>query len=137
LKTLGNILWFVLGGWYLALGYLLAGVLICLTIIGIPFGKASFRCARVALWPMGRTIVANHDRVPGASFVGNILWFILCGWWLAILHALAGVLLFITIVGIPFGLQSFKLAALAINPLGKRVVRSSDVARAVSSAGGN
>ncbi len=91
----------MLGGWYLAIGYLIAGVLICLTVIGIPFGKASFRCARVALWPTGRTVVSNNERVPGVSAVGNVLWFVLCGWWLAIGHAIAGVLLFITIIEYP------------------------------------
>lgn len=130
MKTIGNLLWFVLGGAVLALGYLVAGVLISLTVIGIPFGKASFRCARVALWPMGRIVVRNPDRVAGVSAVGNVLWFVLCGWWLAIIHAVAGVLQFVTIIGIPFGLQSFKLASLSINPLGKRVVKASDVARA-------
>jgi uncharacterized membrane protein YccF (DUF307 family) len=132
MKTIGNILWFVLAGLWLAMAYVIAGAVLCITIIGIPFGKASFRIARVALWPFGRTIVPNPDRVPGISLVGNILWFVLAGWWLMLIHLSAAILLAITIIGIPFAVESIKLAALAINPLGKIVVRSDEAAVAVT-----
>ena len=102
MRFLLNLLWLVLSGFWMFLAYLLVGVLWCITIIGIPFGIASFRIGVFALWPFGRTIVAK----PGAgvgSGIGNVLWFVLSGVWLAIGHAVTGVLLCITIIGIPLG----------------------------------
>jgi uncharacterized membrane protein YccF (DUF307 family) len=131
MRTIGNILWFILAGVWLAIGYVIAGVLLCITIIGIPFGKASFRIARVALWPFGRTVVPNPNRAPGFSMVGNILWFILAGWWLMLIHLASAILLAMTIIGIPFAVQSIKLAALSINPLGKMIVTNDEAAAAI------
>jgi uncharacterized membrane protein YccF (DUF307 family) len=111
----------VLHGWLLALAYLLAGAVACLLIVTIPFGIASFRLAGFAAWPFGRTTV----RAPGAgtaSALGNVLWFLFAGWWLALLHVAAGVAHCVTIVGIPFGIALFKLAVVGLFPLGKRVV---------------
>ena len=122
MRTLGNILWFVFAGLWLGLGYLLAGVLLCLTVIGIPFGLAAFRLAGYAFWPFGRIVVANPDRTPGVSAVGNVLWFVLAGWWLCLMHLVTGVALCLTIIAIPFGIADFKLAGLAIAPLGKLIV---------------
>ena len=123
-RTVGNVLWFVLAGIWLALGYLVSGVIQCLTIIGIPFGIQSFKLAGYALWPFGRTVVQRTDRDAGLSCLGNAIWFVLSGVWLAIAHLIAGVLLCLTIIGIPFGIASFKLAGLALFPFGKMVVRS-------------
>jgi uncharacterized membrane protein YccF (DUF307 family) len=121
LRVIGNILWFFLAGLWMAIGYVIAGIVMCILIVTIPFGIASFRIAGYALWPFGRTVVVNPQ--SGApSVIGNILWFILAGLWIAIGHIVTGVLLCITIIGIPFGIASFKMAALAIMPLGKEIV---------------
>jgi uncharacterized membrane protein YccF (DUF307 family) len=126
MRTIGNILWFVLAGWWLALGYLVAGVLACVLIITIPFGIAAFRLAGYAVWPFGRrVVVARGAGLP--SLVGNVIWIVLFGWELAILHVVAGVLLMLTIIGIPLGIASFKLAVLALVPLGTRVVDAEGV----------
>jgi uncharacterized membrane protein YccF (DUF307 family) len=123
LRTLLNLVWLVLHGWMLALAYALAGALACLLVVTIPFGIAAFRLAGFVVWPFGRTTV----RAPGAgvaSAVGNLLWFVVAGWWLALVHLVAGVAFCLTIVGIPFGVASFKLAAVGLFPLGKRVVET-------------
>jgi uncharacterized membrane protein YccF (DUF307 family) len=120
--VIGNILWLLLAGIWMALGYLLAGVIQCITIIGIPFGIQSFKLAGYALWPFGRVVVQRADRDPALSCVGNAVWFVLSGLWLAIGHVVTGLLLCITIIGIPFGIASFKLAGLALVPFGKTVV---------------
>lgn len=126
LRLIGNLLWVIIAGLGMAIAYLVAGVLLCITIIGIPFGIASFRMANYALWPFGRTAVRDPGRVPGVSMIGNILWFILAGWWLALGHLLAGVVLCITIIGIPFGIVSFGLTKVALAPLGRRIVPIDD-----------
>ena len=122
-RLLLNLLWLVLQGWILALAYLVAGLIACLLIVTIPFGIASFRLAGFVVWPFGRTTV----RAPGAgiaSAIGNVLWFLLAGWWLALIHIVAGIAFCLTIIGIPFGVASFKLAAVGLFPLGKRVVET-------------
>ena len=124
LKVIGNILWFVLAGIWMAIGYVIAGVIMCITIIGIPFGIQAFKLAGYALWPFGRTVVFRTDRGEALSLIGNVIWLVLAGIWLAIGHVITGVLLCITIIGIPFGVASFKLAGLALVPFGKTVVRA-------------
>jgi uncharacterized membrane protein YccF (DUF307 family) len=121
-RTLLNILWLVLAGVWLALGYALAGILLCITIIGIPFGLQGFKLAAYALWPFGRALVRSPDRHRGLSVVGNVLWVVLAGWWLALEHLAAGILLCLTIIGIPLGVASFKMAGAALVPFGKEVV---------------
>jgi uncharacterized membrane protein YccF (DUF307 family) len=125
MHTVGNLLWFVLVGWWLALAYALAGVLACLLIVTIPFGIASFRLAGYALWPFGRRVVVRRS-AGVASAIGNVLWILLFGWELALLHLVAGLLLMVTIIGIPFGIASIKLAVLALVPLGTQVVDAHD-----------
>ena len=122
MTTFGNILWLVLVGWWLAIGYLIAGVVTCITIIGIPLGIQAFKLAGYALWPFGRSVVQSPDADVDVSTVANIIWVILAGWWLALAHIVAGVILFITIIGIPLGLGSFKMAGLAFLPFGKEIV---------------
>jgi uncharacterized membrane protein YccF (DUF307 family) len=124
-RTLLNVLWLVLSGFWLALGYAVAGLVMCLLIITIPFGIASFRLAAYVLWPFGRTLVRRAD-AGTASFIGNILWFLLVGLWMAVAHLVLGILLCLTIIGIPLGLGNFKLAAVAIAPLGKDIVTTGD-----------
>lgn len=127
MKLLGNIIWFVFGGLILALEYVIAGLLLCCTIIGIPFGWQIIKLAGLALWPFGRE-VRNKEQTPGCLSTGmNILWFIIGGIWLALEHAIVGLIFFITIIGIPFGKQHFKLAGIALAPFGKEVVSSSRI----------
>lgn len=121
MNTLLNIIWLVLSGIWLFLGYVVAGVIMCVLIVTIPWGIASFRIAGYALWPFGRTVVQKPT--SGAwSFIGNVIWVILAGWWLALEHLVAGVLLCITIIGIPLGIANFKLVPVSLAPLGKEVV---------------
>jgi len=127
-RTILNILWLVLSGVWMFLGYLLAGVVLCITIIGIPFGLQSFKLSRYALWPFGRALVPSPERRKGLSVFGNILWFILAGWWLALGQLITGCLLCLTIIGIPLGLGSFKIAGAALVPFGKQVVSLSSLA---------
>ena len=129
LRLIGNLLWLLLAGWAMCLSYLVAGALLCITIIGIPFGVAAFRLAFFVIWPFGRVAVHDPDRVPGVSAIANVLWFILAGWWLALGHLVTGVILCLTIIGIPFGIQSFKLAGLALAPLARKIVPADDPRR--------
>ena len=124
MRVIGNVLWFVLAGLWMAVAYLIAGVIQCITIIGIPFGVQSFKLAGYALWPFGRIVVERTDRDSALSCLGNVIWFLLSGLWLAIGHVITGILLCITIIGIPFGVASFKLARLALTPFGKIVVHA-------------
>ena len=125
MRTIGNILWLIFAGLWLAIGYFVAGIVMCILIITIPFGIASFRIAGYALWPFGRVVV-RKPTAGTASFVGNVIWFILAGLWLAIGQIMTGIALCITIIGIPFGIASFKMAGLAIAPLGKEIVSRYD-----------
>ena len=125
MRTVLNVLWLVLSGLWLALGYAVAGLVMCLLIITIPFGIASFRLAAYVLWPFGRTVVRRPD-AGAPSVIGNVLWFVLIGLWMAIAHLILGVVLCVTIIGIPLGLGNFKLAAVAIAPLGKEIVSTGD-----------
>lgn len=116
-----NVAWLIFFGFASALGYAIAGLIMFVLIVTIPFGIASFRLAGYALWPYGRTVVP--DPAAGApSTIGNVLWFLLAGWWLALGQVVIAIGQFITIIGIPFGIANLKLARLSINPLGKQVV---------------
>src|SRR5512135_3050215 len=125
MRVVLNVIWLVLAGLWLAIGYAVVGLVMCILIITIPFGVASFRLAAYALWPFGRTIVRRPDAGAG-SFIGNVLWFVLAGLWLAIGHAVTGIALCLTIIGIPLGLADFKLAVVALAPLGKEIVATDD-----------
>jgi uncharacterized membrane protein YccF (DUF307 family) len=125
MRTLLNVLWLVFSGLWLAVGYVVAGVLLCLLIITIPFGVACFRLAGFVLWPFGRAVVRNPE-AGAPSALANVLWFVLAGLWMALAHLVLGVVLCLTIIGIPLGLGNFKLAAVAIAPLGKEIVPTTD-----------
>jgi uncharacterized membrane protein YccF (DUF307 family) len=124
-KIILNLLWLVLCGFWLAIGYVVAGVVMCILIVTIPFGIASFRLAAFTLWPFGRTLVPKADAGAG-SFIGNVLWFLMAGLWMVVAHVVTGVLLCVSIIGIPLGIADFKLAAAAIAPLGKDIVSTDD-----------
>ncbi len=123
MKTLLNLIWLVLAGFWLALGYVLAGILCCVLIVTIPFGIASFRMASYALWPFGRTVVDKPT--SGAwSVLGNIVWLVVAGWWLALAHLVTGIGQALTIVGIPLALANWKMVPISLFPLGKQIVPS-------------
>jgi uncharacterized membrane protein YccF (DUF307 family) len=116
-----NILWLIFGGFFLALGYAIAGLICFVLIVTIPFGIAAFRMANYALWPFGRSVVPK----PGAgtaTAVGNVIWVIVAGWWLALGHILTALAQFATIIGIPFGIANIKLVPISLFPLGHDIV---------------
>ncbi|MEO7530972.1 MAG: YccF domain-containing protein [Sediminibacterium sp.] len=122
MNTIGNLIWFFLGGFISAIGYFTGGLVLCLTIVGIPFGLQCFRIAGFVIWPFGRDVV-THNRSSGCLYILlNILWIFTGGLWSALSHLVFGLLLCITIIGIPFGRQHFKLASLALTPFGKDIV---------------
>jgi uncharacterized membrane protein YccF (DUF307 family) len=121
MRTILNVIWLVLAGLWMCLAYFLAGLLLCVTVIGIPFGIAAFRIGVYALWPFGYTTVERRDAGAG-SMIGNVLWLVLAGWWLALGHVFTGLLLCVTIIGIPFGIANFKLIPLSLLPLGREIV---------------
>ncbi|WP_214407622.1 YccF domain-containing protein [Pseudonocardia lacus] len=125
MRTLLNVIWLLLCGIWLALGYAVAGVICCVLIVTIPFGIASFRMADFALWPFGRKLVAR----PGAgipSALGNVVWILVAGWWLALVHIATAVALAITIIGIPLAVANLKLVPVSLVPLGREIVPASD-----------
>lgn len=129
MRTLGNLLWFIMGGVLMGLGWWLVGLLAFVSIVGIPWGKACFVIGQFAFWPFGKEAVSREDLsgredigTGALGLVGNIVWFVLAGVWLAIGHVLSAAACFITIIGIPFGIQHLKLAGIALAPIGKTVV---------------
>ena len=122
LNTIGNLIWFFFGGFISAIGYFTGGLVLCITIVGIPFGLQCFKIAGFVIWPFGRDVV-SHERSNGCLYIlFNILWILTGGLWSALSHLFFGLLLCITIIGIPFGRQHFKLASLALAPFGKDIV---------------
>ncbi len=121
MRLLLNVIWFVLCGFWMAIGYVLTGIIACIFIVTIPFGLASFRIASFALWPFGRQIV-NRPTAGAPSAIGNIIWLIFAGIWLAIGHVITGIALCVTIIGIPLGLANFKLIPVSLFPLGTVIV---------------
>ncbi|WP_315145549.1 YccF domain-containing protein [Corynebacterium variabile] len=129
MRLLLNIIWLVLSGFWLFCGYVLAGIIACIFIVTIPFGVASFRVAGYVLWPFGREVVAT----PGAgvgSGIGNVIWFLVAGLWLALGHIATAFLLAITVIGLPLAWANLKLIPVTCFPFGKRVVISRDLAHA-------
>ena len=121
MRLLLNLIWLVCGGLWLALGYAVVALVMFILIITIPFGIAAARMALFCVWPFGRTIV----RRPGAgagSLIGNVIWFVLAGWWLALAHLISGVAMCLTIIGIPLGLANFKLIPVSLTPFGRDIV---------------
>jgi Predicted membrane protein len=121
MKTLGNIIWVIFGGFMIALEYFIAGFLLMITIIGIPFGIQAFKLGVLALWPFGSKVVDDESSSGCLNIIMNIIWIIVGGFWIALTHLFWGILFCITIIGIPFGKQHFKLILLALVPFGKKV----------------
>ncbi|MCX9461563.1 YccF domain-containing protein [Vibrio cholerae] len=137
LRTLGNIIWFLCGGIVMGLAWWLVGVLAFISIIGIPRGRACFVIGNFSFWPFGYEAISRDELTDqtdigtsGFGVLGNIIWFILAGFWLAVGHILSAVACFITIIGIPFALQHLKLAVISLAPIGKTVVPIEEAARA-------
>ena len=120
-RTLLNIIWLVFGGFWLAMGYAFAGVILCILIITIPLGVASFRMANYALWPFGRAVVRQPDAGAG-SVILNVVWIVLAGWWLALGHIVTAVAMAITIIGIPLAIANLKMIPISLVPYGKQIV---------------
>ena len=117
-----NIIWLLFGGIWLALGYLAAGIICCLLIVTIPFGIASFRIAAYAFWPFGRTVV-DRGGAPGVfSTVGNVIWLVVAGVWIAVGHIMTAIPMFLSIIGIPLGIANLKMVPISLMPLGKVIV---------------
>lgn len=121
MKFLGNILWFLLGGFIVSIYYFIVGLLFCITIIGIPFGLQLIKLAGFALWPFGHDIESDTNDGGCLSIIMNVIWILVGGIEIAMLHLTLGVVLCVTIIGIPFGIQHFKMALLALIPFGKRI----------------
>ena len=122
MKILGNIIWLIFGGFITCIEYLVSSVLLMITIIGIPFGLQTLKLAMLTLWPFGRKITDNGNSGGCLNVFMNILWIILGGFWICLTHLFFGILLCITIIGIPFGRQHFKMAGLSLTPFGKNII---------------
>jgi uncharacterized membrane protein YccF (DUF307 family) len=116
-----NLIWLLLSGLWMALAYAVAALICFVLIITIPFGVAALRIGLFALWPFGKTVVRRAD-AGAASVIGNVIWLILCGWWLALGHLITGLLLCLTIIGLPLGLANFKLIPVSLTPFGREIV---------------
>ena len=129
MRLILNLIWLILCGWWMAILYVIAGIIcfiLFFLIITIPFGIAAFRIASYFIWPFGRSIVMRRDAGIG-SLIGNIIWIILIGWWLALGHLTSGIALCLTIIGIPLGLADFKMIPISLIPLGVRIVPSDEL----------
>ncbi len=124
MNALLNVIWLLFGGIWLALGYFAAGIICCLLIVTIPFGIASFRIGVYALWPFGRTVVDRGGRTYFFSTLGNIIWLLVAGIWIAIGHVLTAIPMFVSIIGIPLGIANLKLIPVSLMPLGKVIVET-------------
>lgn len=125
MRALLNVIWLIFGGLWLALGYVVAAVICFVLIITIPFGIAALRMALFTLWPFGRSI-RRRDDAGVASSVGNVVWFLFCGWWLALGHLISGIVMCLTVIGIPLGLANFKMIPICFTPLGREIIDAKD-----------
>jgi uncharacterized membrane protein YccF (DUF307 family) len=127
-RVILNIIWFVFAGFWTALGYALAALVMFILIITIPFGVAALRIGVFALWPFGKTVIRRSDAGAGST-IGNVIWFVLAGWWLIVMHLITGTILCITIIGIPLGLANFKLIPVTLTPFGRDIVSIEEAER--------
>jgi uncharacterized membrane protein YccF (DUF307 family) len=128
MRLILNVIWLVFAGLWTALGYALAALIMFILIITIPFGVAALRIGVFALWPFGKTVVRRADAGAGSA-IGNVIWFVLAGWWLIVIHLITGTILCITIIGIPLGLANFKLIPVTLTPFGRDIVSIEEAER--------
>lgn len=122
MNLIGNLIWLIFGGLAAAIGYVAGGIVLCVTIVGIPFGLQCFKLAILVLWPFGRQVESSTSSGGCLTSLCNIIWILCGGWYTALIHLFFGLLLFITIIGIPFARQHFKLLEISLMPFGKRIV---------------
>nr|WP_294907372.1 YccF domain-containing protein [uncultured Lacibacter sp.] len=125
MNFIGNLIWLIFGGLFAALGYLFGGIVLCITVVGIPFGLQCFKLAGLVLCPFGKKVVSDSSQSGCLSVLANIIWIIFGGLEVALTHIIMGALLYISIIGIPWGRQHFKLLEISLMPFGKRVVTQS------------
>ena len=118
----GNLIWLIFGGLMAALGYLLGGIVLCITVIGIPWGLQCFKLAALVLWPFGKKVISDSDNVGCLNILFNLVWILCGGLYTAIVHIVMGAILCITVIGIPWGKQHFKLIEISLMPFGKRII---------------
>ena len=118
----GNLIWLIFGGLMAALGYLLGGIVLCITVIGIPWGLQCFKLAGLVLWPFGKKVISDSDNVGCLNILFNLVWLLCGGLYTAIVHIVMGAILCITVIGIPWGKQHFKLIEISLMPFGKRII---------------
>ena len=118
----GNLIWLIFGGLMAALGYLLGGIVLCVTVVGIPWGLQCFKLAGLVLWPFGKKVVSDTDNMGCLNIFFNLVWILCGGLYTAIVHIVMGAILCITIIGIPWGKQHFKLIEISLMPFGKRII---------------
>ena len=128
MRLILNVIWLVFAGLWTALGYALAALIMFILIITIPFGVAALRIGLFALWPFGKTVVRRADAGAGSA-IGNVIWFVLAGWWLILMHLITGTILCLTIIGIPLGLANFKLIPVTLTPFGRDIVSIEEAQR--------
>jgi uncharacterized membrane protein YccF (DUF307 family) len=128
MRLILNVIWLVFAGLWTALGYALAALVMFILIITIPFGVAALRIGVFALWPFGKTVIRRADAGAGST-IGNVIWFVLAGWWLIVMHLITGTILCITIIGIPLGLANFKLIPVTLTPFGRDIVSIEEAQR--------
>jgi len=123
MNAVGNFLWLVFGGFIIAIEYLISSLILMLTIVGIPFGLQTLKLASLAIWPFGYDTRTNSTNTGCLGTVMNLVWIVVGGFWIFVTHLILGVLLYITLIGIPFGRQHMKMAALALAPFGREIIR--------------
>lgn len=124
MNLLGNLLWLLFGGLFAAIGYFAGGLVLCITVIGLPWGLQCFKMAGLVLWPFGKKVISDTQNTGCLSTLFNLVWIICGGWYTALVHIVMGLLLSITIIGIPWGRQHFKLIEISLMPFGKRIVEA-------------
>jgi uncharacterized membrane protein YccF (DUF307 family) len=122
MNLLGNIIWLIFGGLMAALGYFFGGIVLCITVIGVPWGLQCFKLAGVVLWPFGKKVVSDSDNMGCLNILFNLIWILCGGLYTAIVHIVMGAILCLTIIGIPWGKQHFKLVEISLMPFGRRIV---------------
>jgi uncharacterized membrane protein YccF (DUF307 family) len=122
MNFIGNIIWLIFGGLAAALGYVFGGIILCVTVVGIPWGLQCFKIAGLVLWPFGRQVVSDTANTGCLSLLCNIIWLVCAGIYTALVHIVFGIFFFITIIGIPFARQHFKLVEISLMPFGRRIV---------------